>query len=255
MTTAVGYIRVSTREQALEGYGLEVQERQIRNYARDHNLTLAELYIDAGESGSEGLDKRIGLAAALREIEAGRATVLVIPRLDRLARDLLLQETIMAKLRQGGGSVISVAEPDIDGDDPTRTLVRQVLGAIAQYERTVIRGRMMAGKAAKVAKGGYGGGRPRYGLMAEDKELVEHPEEAATVLRIRCLREEGYSLRQIAGTLESEGRRPKIGSKWHPMAVARVLARDESGCHASSTSSLPESDAELGLMLAEPSAT
>lgn len=228
-TVAVGYRRVSTREQAIDGYGLEVQERQIRDFAKSHGLRLAKIYSDAGESGGEGLDRRVGLAAALAEIKAGRASVLVIPRLDRLARDLLLQETIMASLRQGGATVLSVAEPDIDGDDPTRTLVRQVLGAIAQYERAVIRGRMMAGKAAKIASGGYGGGRPAFGFRAEDRELVADPDEAAVIMRIRSMRDQGHSLRQIAAALEAEGHKAKTGVRWHPMTVARVLAVPDVG--------------------------
>ena len=69
--------------------------------------------------------------------------------------------------------MLSVSEPAVEGDDATRVLVRQLLGGIARYERAVIRGRMMAGKAAKVARGGYGGGRPAYGLKADGKKLVK----------------------------------------------------------------------------------
>jgi DNA invertase Pin-like site-specific DNA recombinase len=58
---------------------------------------------------------------------------------------------------------VSTSEPDIDGPDELRELIRNILGSVAGYERAVIRGRMMAGKAAKVASGGYGGGRPPFG--------------------------------------------------------------------------------------------
>lgn len=80
----------------------------------------------------------------------------------------------------------------------TRTLVRQLLGGIAQYERAVIRGRMMAGKAAKVAGGGHGGGRPAYGFKAEGKELVANEDERRIVETVTNLRRKGRSYRQIA---------------------------------------------------------
>ena len=89
-----------------------------------------DVLADAGISGGNGLDSRRSLAEALARIEDHEATVLVVYRLDRLARDLLLQETIMERLGLGGGSVVSVSEPEIDSDDPTRILVRQVLGAL-----------------------------------------------------------------------------------------------------------------------------
>jgi DNA invertase Pin-like site-specific DNA recombinase len=223
---AVGYVRVSTAEQ-VEGFGLEVQERSIRDFAKGKGLRLLEIERDEGQSGSNGLDSRSGLAGALAKLETGRASTLVVYRLDRLARDLLLQETLIARLRQAGAEVVSVTEPDVDGggQDPTRDLVRQVLGAIAQYERAVIKGRLMAGKAAKVAQGGYGGGRPPYGLRASNRRLVKNPDEAPVVEMIARLRSEGCSYRKIADSLAAAGMRPRQGNRWHAMTVQRIAGR------------------------------
>jgi DNA invertase Pin-like site-specific DNA recombinase len=221
----IGYTRVSTAEQ-VDGFGLEVQEAKIRAYCRSEGLQLVAIVRDEGQSGSNGLDDRLGLAEGLARIERGDATALVVYRLDRLARDLILQETIHARLETGGASVLSVSEPAVDGDDATRILVRQLLGGIAQYERAVIRGRMMAGKAAKVAKGGYGGGRPAYGYDARDKALVVNEAEQKVVARIGDLHDAGSSLRDICAALESEGVRTKRGGHtWQPNTVRRVLAR------------------------------
>ena len=162
----LGYTRVSTQEQVTTGYGLEVQAKAIRDYARANGLRVARILSDEGQSGTNGLDARVGLAEALAIVERGEVAGIVVARMDRLARDLLLQETLMARMRQAGAEVISVSEPDMDSDDPTRVLVRQVLGSISQFERALIRGRMMAGRAAKVAGGGYGGGRPPFGWRA-----------------------------------------------------------------------------------------
>lgn len=225
---AIGYLRCSTDEQT-KRFGLEVQEQAVRAHCRDAGLRLVAVERDEGESGSNGLDTRHGLARALATLEAGEADVLVVARLDRLARDLLLQETVLEQLRAHGRQVVSVAEPDVVSDDPTRVLVRHVLGAIAQYERGVIRGRMLAGKQAKANRGGYVGGAPRFGRRAHDRELVVDPDEHATLQRMVELRADGMSLRSIAERLDAEGRKPKRGTRWHPTTVARALSHAEAG--------------------------
>lgn len=223
----VGYVRVSTTEQ-IEGFGLEVQRSAIETYCRKRGFRLVHVLSDEGKSGANGLENRVGLAEALAFVERGEVKSLVVYRLDRLARDLLLQETIIARMRAAGARVLSVSEPDVESDDATRVLVRQVLGAISQYERAVIKGRMMAGKAAKVATGGYGGGRPAFGKAAKDKSLVDDIEEQQTIELIRRLRAEGMSLRQIAKHLEGAGMRSKSGRNWYPIQVKRVLDRNVS---------------------------
>jgi DNA invertase Pin-like site-specific DNA recombinase len=220
----LAYTRVSTREQ-VDGFGLEVQSKAIKDYAKANGLRLVRTLSDEGQSGSNGLDARVGLAEALAIVERGEVAGIVVYRMDRLARDLLLQETLMARMRAAGAEVISVSEPDMDSDDPTRVLVRQVLGSISQYERALIRGRMMAGKAAKVSKGGYGGGRPPFGWRAENKELVPEPREQEAIALVRQLAEEGLSTRQIAARLEEAGHRPKVGERWSSTQVSRVIQR------------------------------
>ena len=220
----LGYTRVSTQEQ-VTGFGLEVQAKAIKDYAKANGLRLVRTLSDEGQSGSNGLDARVGLAEALAIVERGEVAGIIVYRMDRLARDLLLQETLMARMRAAGAEVISVSEPDMDSDDPTRVLVRQVLGSISQYERALIRGRMMAGKAAKVSKGGYGGGRPPFGWRAEDKELVPEPREQEAIALVRQLADEGLSSRQIAARLEEAGHRPKVGEHWSSVQVLRILRR------------------------------
>lgn len=225
-TKAIAYLRISTMEQR-RGYGLEAQEAAIRDYARRHDVRLVAVLRDEGVSGSNGLDARVGLAEALARLEAGEAEQLIVSRMDRLARDLVLAELTIARLRDRGVPVISVAEPDLDteSDDPTRTLVRQVLGAVAQFERALIRGRMAAGKAAKAAQGGYTGGRPGYGHAAKDRELVVNPSEQRVVELVTTLRRKGESYRAIASALEAEGLRPRRAKTWQPAVVRSIALR------------------------------
>jgi DNA invertase Pin-like site-specific DNA recombinase len=218
----LGYTRVSTAEQ-VEGFGLAVQRKAITDYCKQNNLRLVEVFSDEGVSGSNGLDARKGLSEVLTAVEIGAISGLVVYRLDRLARDLVLQETLMARMRKAGVEVLSVTEPDIDSDDATRVLVRQVLGAIAQYERALIRSRMGAGKAAKRATGGYAGGRPPFGWRAEGKELVPDEREQEIIALARRLAGEGLSSRQVAARLEQGGHNPKVGRRWSSVQVGRLL--------------------------------
>ena len=222
---AVGYIRVSTTEQ-VSGFGLDVQEKAIRDYCKVNGFQLVEVLRDEGQSGGNGLESRVGLAEALARLKAGEAGALVVYRLDRLARDLILQETLVERLRDQGTPVRSASEPDLDTDtdDPTKVLIRQIIGVVSQYERAVIRGRMMAGKAAKAAQGGFLGGRIPYGFKLENGEIVTDDNEQTVVALVGRLRASGASLREIAAHLDADGLRPREGDRWHPNTIRRIAA-------------------------------
>jgi DNA invertase Pin-like site-specific DNA recombinase len=222
---ALGYIRVSATEQ-VNGFGLDVQERAIREWCGANGMRLVGVLRDEGQSGTNGLESRVGLAEALARLKVGEASMLVVYQLDRLARDLVLQETLVQRLRDQGTPVRSASEPDLDTDtdDPTKMLIRQIVGAVSQYERAVIRGRMMAGKAAKAAEGGFLGGRARYGFKLESGEVVEDDEEQKVVQLVGRLARSGMSLRAIIAELDEAGYKPRSGGQWHPMQVQRIVA-------------------------------
>jgi DNA invertase Pin-like site-specific DNA recombinase len=221
-THAVGYIRVSTTEQ-VKGFGLDVQEKAIRDYCKANSLRLVAMFRDEGHSGSNGLDTRVGLAEALAALKEHKAE-LVVYRLDRLARDMILQETLVERLRDENTPVRSASEPDLDmdTDDPTKVLIRQIVGAVAQYERAVIRGRMMSGKAAKKAAGGYIGGTVPYGFQLIEGQVVEEPDEQKVVALVGRRALAGASLRNIANELERRGFKPRSGGDWHANTVRRI---------------------------------
>ena len=132
----------------------------------------------------------------------------------------------MQRLRDQGTPVRSASEPDLDTDtdDPTKVLIRQIVGAVSQYERAVIRGRMMAGKAAKAATGGFLGGRAPYGFRIEDGQVVPDDAEQVVVALVGRLRDSGASLRDISVQLEEQGFKPRDAERWHPNTVRRIAA-------------------------------
>ena len=225
------YLRVSTDKQAEEGNGLAVQEAAIRTWARENGHKIAGWFRDEGESGSNGLDCRVGLFNALNAIKEGKADGIVVKVLDRFSREMVLQEQLFAMIKKDGGMVFSTSPTEMaflndDEADPHRKLVRVILGAVQEFERSMIRLRMASGKSAKRARGGYAGyGSPPFGQRSVDKELVPDAAEQAAVARIAELDAEGLSLREIVAVLEVEGIRAKRGGGWSPSTVRRVLAR------------------------------
>jgi DNA invertase Pin-like site-specific DNA recombinase len=221
------YVRVSTSKQVGQGLGLAGQERTCRAWARQHGHQVVAVFRDEGVSDKE-LEHRLGLAEALAALKDGRAGAIVVHRLDRLARDLVLQEQLLAEVWRSGelfSSAGGEANLHDDPEDPSRRLIRQVLGAVSEYERAMIVLRLRRGRAAKAARGGFAYGSPAYGHRANGRALVLDEREQAAITRARELHAAGASLRRIGATLEAEGYATKRGSRWYPTAVARVLKR------------------------------
>ena len=145
----------------------------------------------------------------------GTRTVLV-ERLDRCARDLMVQESIIADFKRKGLSIISVNEPDLCSDDPSRVLMRQMLGAFFQYEKTLLVAKLKGARIRAKAANGVCEGRKPYGARPGESEVIE---------RILSLRDAGTAMDAIAETLNTEGVAPRSGSRWYGSSVRNVLMR------------------------------
>jgi len=204
-----GYIRVSTSEQAEHGGGLEVQERAIREHCEREGFELVKVYRERGVSGANGVEDRQALPVLLMDLEAGEFGAVIVTRLDRLARDLILQETIIADLRKRKAALVSLAEPDLCSDDPGRVLVRQIMGSIAEYEKKIIAARLTAGRRQKKRGGGYMGGFVPLGYtvkgLGRAARVVRDPRGAALVNHIFEVYAGGASLQTIAEDLQEQG--------------------------------------------------
>lgn len=235
-------LRVSTAGQ-IDGYGLESQEKDSRKWARTVGPSLGGVRIvkvctDGGITGKAADDERPGLHEALALIAAGDADGILAPNLDRIARELTVQEATLSVVWAHGGRVFTADHGEHladDDDDPMRTFVRQVMGAAAQLERGIIAKRLRNGRKTKAAAGGYAHGAPAYGQRALDKELTVDEQEALVLAKMREWQAEGVSIRGIADKLNSEDIPTKRGTRWHPTTVNRLLnpvarqaARDQS---------------------------
>lgn len=216
---AIGYVRVSTTEQASEGYSLAAQEAKIRAYADLYGLDLVDVVADAGVS-AKSLD-RPGLTEALARVERGEAEALVILKLDRLTRNVADWNLLIDRHFGKAVALMSVSD-QIDTRTAGGRLVLNVLVSVAQWEREAIGERTAAAMAQKKAQG-EAVGRPGYGFEIRDGKLARVEAEAAVVERVVALRGEGLTLQQIANALNAEGTATKRGGRWAPQTVANLL--------------------------------
>lgn len=220
-----GYARVSTGNQR-EEKTIEIQEQALKEYANKNNIELMTIFKDEGVSG--GLEDRPALVEMLdylEEKENKNIEGVIIFKLDRLARDVRIQENLIYDLQEKRGKkIISIKEPDLDSKDITRVLMRQMLGAISQYEKGVITMRLKAGRMNKIRKGGYSGGFVALGYNAKDKQLVINKENAKTVKTIFYLkRYKRMSLSGIAKKFNDENIKTARGGKWYAGTIKYIL--------------------------------
>jgi DNA invertase Pin-like site-specific DNA recombinase len=214
MTKAFAYLRVSGKGQ-VEGDGFERQLLAIQKYAGANGIKIVRVFREEGVSGTTEAEERPAWMEMLQAILSNGTKTIVIERLDRVARKLMVQEAIVGDLQQRGISLLSTEEPDLLNDDPTRVLLRQFLGAIAQYEKSMIVLKLRGARQRAKAKTGRCEGRKPYGTRKGESETID---------QIKELRKQGLPLVAIARVLNSGGTKSRAGN-WHPTQISRILSR------------------------------
>jgi len=223
-TKAVSYLRVSGKGQ-VEGHGFDRQADTVKRYAKANGIALVGEYRDEGVSGTKDLDARPGLAALLDRLESNGVRIVLVERADRLARDLVVGELILQQLRELGVTVIEAeGGNDLtagDQDNPTAVLIRQVLGAISEFDKSVIVLKLRAARERVRRDRGRCEGRKPFG---------DRPGESQTVERILQLRRKPrggtrLSYAKIAGQLNTENRPTRTGKPWTPGSVFAIVKR------------------------------
>ncbi|PUA82191.1 recombinase family protein [Nocardioides currus] len=204
----IGYLRVSTDEQAVSGLGLGDQRSAIAAEAARRDWADVEFMSDEGYSAKNL--SRPAIATALDMLRKGQASVLVVSKLDRLSRSLLDFATLMDRARREGWELV-VLDLAIDTTVPSGQLMANVMAAFAEYERQLIGARTSAALQQLKAQGKRLG-RPRT-LPAE------------VTARIVAARSEGQTLAAIAEGLNRDGvATARGGARWYPSTVRAVLS-------------------------------
>jgi DNA invertase Pin-like site-specific DNA recombinase len=203
----------------LDGDGFTRQNKAIADYALANGISVIETFEEQGVSGTKELDDRPALQDLLAALKEGNAKIVIIEKLDRLARDLMVQETILSDLMRQGFEIVSVCEPDLCSTDPSRVLVRQIFGAIAQYDRAMTVLKLRGARQRMKARTGRCEGVKGFGVMEGERTTID---------RMTELRSAGMSLVGIAATLNSEGRGTRMGKPWLGATVNKIIRAAQS---------------------------
>ena len=210
---AFAYLRVSGDSQ-VDGDGFPRQMAAIKAYAKLHDIRIVKWFREEGVTGTKETMDRPAWLEMMTALHSNGVLMVIIEKLDRLARDLMVQEATIADLQKNGFTLVSVAEPDLMSSDPSRIAFRQMMGVFAQYDKSQIVLKLKAARMRKRAKEGRCEGRKPYGHYEGEPEILD---------RMKALRATGMGFDRIAAQMNTEGLKPRTGARWHGMVVNRIL--------------------------------
>ena len=221
MKQAIGYIRVSTEQQANEGVSLEAQKAKIAAWCVTNGYELVNVFVDAGISG-KSMDKRPGLQDAMKSLKKGMALVSYsLSRLARSTKDALSIGETVAKRK---ADMVSLSE-QIDTTTAADKMMFQMLAVLAEFERNLVAERTTNALQHKKATNQKYTNITPYGFEAIEGRLVQVQAEAAIVAEIQAARASGNTLQSIADTLNGRGIPTKTGKTWQPATIHLLMKR------------------------------
>lgn len=235
MKQAIGYVRVSTEQQASEGVSLEAQKAKIAAWcvANGYEMKEENIFVDSGITGAgqkikglssfeKTLEKRPKLKSALNAV--GKGDVLVSYSLSRLVRStndaIALGEMVAIKK----ADLVSLSE-QIDTTTAAGKMMFQMLAVLAEFERNLVAERTTNALQHKKATGQKYTNKTPYGFEAIEGRLVQVEKEAAVVAEIQTARSSGQTLQSIADSLNSRGIPTKTGKQWQPATLHLLMKR------------------------------
>lgn len=223
---AVGYVRVSTVEQASEGISLEAQQESIRSYSAFKGLELLETVVDAGVSAGKVLSSRPGGHRLLELVARPDVVAVVAYGLDRLFRDAAdcLAVTRVWDDFSVDLHLISLGGQTVDTSTAMGRFFLTIMAGVAEMERNLIIERTKATLAHMRATGRRISPTP-YGFeLAEDGlHLLPNAPEQLAIKHARQLHKQGLSLRKIAARMAKRGHTCRSGKPMHPQQVKRLV--------------------------------
>lgn len=224
---AYGYLRVSGQGQ-VEGSGLKRQKETIDAYALSAGLEIVGCYEDV-HTGTEA--DRPGFMAMIEAMLSNSVRTIIVESLDRFARELAVQMTLLAKLQELGISLISASTgQDVTADvrdDPMREAMVQVQGVFFQLDKRLLVRKLAKARRAKREASGRCEGRHFYGQHPAESTAVVERQVIDRMLALRRKRHDGkaWSYVRIAKALNTEGHRTRYGKSWGASSVYNVIQR------------------------------
>jgi DNA invertase Pin-like site-specific DNA recombinase len=220
---AVGYMRTSSTTNVGDGKDSEARQRKaIGSYAKAAGLVIVDWFYDAAVSGADPIEARPGFAALLARIAGNGVRTIIVETANRFARDLMVQEVGFAMLRDLGVTLIAADSPSSFLDDgPTSKLIRQILGAVSEFDKAMIVAKLKGARDRARRARGKCEGRKAYAEREGGQELVA----AARQLRDNP-RGRPQSLRKVAAHLAQRGYVTPSGRPYSASAIASMLGEE-----------------------------
>ena len=231
MKKAVAYYRTSSMANVGEDKdSLKRQQRAVENYAKQSKIEIVFTKYDAGQTGTTAIEERQGIAELLKLCQEHSIEIILVENASRFSRDLIVQESGYQKLKELGIQLIPVDAPDFfNSDDPSRVLIRQMFGAVSQFEKSTVVSKLAAARKAKRKETGKKvEGRKSY--AEKNPELVKAAKKLARCNdpkrrdRQKDIKQK-LSLRKIADALFEQGFKNSNGAPLSPSVVREVLAQ------------------------------
>lgn len=222
---AVIYARFSPRRNSDICESIETQFDLCKDYCIKSNYKIVSQFSDKALSGSD--EDRPALWSAIEELKRG--FVLVVYRLDRLARSVYLSDIIERTVKKKGASVVSICGEGTWADGDEDWLVRKILQTLAEYERKVIAARTKAAMLRHQANGRRMSKEPPFGFAvdpADPASLIENTTEQQIIERIIAMSNSDMSLRAICRQLQSEGIKCRNKDSWHHTTISSIINRN-----------------------------
>ncbi len=216
----VGYVRVSTEEQATEGVSLDAQEARIAAYGAAMGWAVSEIVRDAGCSAKSL--QRPGIAELLDRMRRREIERIIVVKLDRLTRSVVDLAKLLEIAEKRDVAIVSLSER-IDTGSAMGRLMLNFMSCVSQWEREAIGERTAAALAHKRSQRQAYCGFVPFGFRREGDRLMEDTVEQAALADMRRMRSEGATLRAIAAMLHERNVRPHHGKAWHPSSIAAIL--------------------------------
>lgn len=217
----VGYVRVSSEEQANHGVSIQAQDERIRAYGLATGRLISQVVVDAGESAKTL--RRPGITSILSEVRSSKIGTIIILKLDRLTRSVRDLADLLDLFERKNVALVSVSE-SLDTSTAGGRLLLNLLASVSQWEREAIGERTAFALAHKRRNRQIYGHVP-FGYRSSGGQLLPDPDEQAALSTARSMRERGSSLDSIGKWFDKNGFSPSQGAKsWHRVTVRQVLS-------------------------------
>jgi DNA invertase Pin-like site-specific DNA recombinase len=216
----VAYLRTSSAANVGTDKDSEKRQRQaVEAFAKAAGYEIVDTYYDEAVSGADHVATRPGFAAMMERIASNGVRTIIVETANRFARDLIVQETGYAMLKERGVDLIAADSPDAFLDDtPTAVLIRQILGSVAQFEKAMVVTKLKGARDRKRKETGKKvEGRKSYSeinadMVALAKKLHRYPVNGKR-----------RSLREIASEIAAAGYVTGTGKPYAAAAIAKMI--------------------------------